>query len=272
MVGRMSKHPLLCWLMAGLSAGGLALSSPVGAEGAGGTASGVPLQGASAGNAGTGAMVREDGVSWAALNASHRAALAPLQDQWPSLSATTKEKWVGVARRMAAMQPVERERIQGRMADWARLTPVQRGQARLYFQEARNVSPEVRSEQWKRYNELSDDEKRQLSARAVPSSATRAVSGARGAGTAFSVTDGQPATKINTTPAASSLPLPKRIAPSVVQAQPGATTTLISSRPQPPLHQPAGMPKIGGAPAPAAPEPRTASQPLPSSTDLPAQP
>ncbi|MES2887434.1 MAG: DUF3106 domain-containing protein [Pseudomonadota bacterium] len=219
----------------------------------------------------------EDGVSWTALNASHRTALAPLQDQWTSLSATTKDKWIRVARRMAAMQPTERERIQGRMADWARLTPVQRGQARLYFQEARNVAPEVRSEQWKRYNELSDDEKRQLTARAVPPAATRSVSGARGAGTAFSVNDGQPAAKINTTPTSAAAPLPQRIAPSVVQAQPGATTRLISSRPQPPLHQPAGMPKIGAAPAPApvapaAAEPRTFSQPLSPSTDIPAQP
>lgn len=260
MVGRMSKHPLSRWQVTGRSAAWLlALSSLAVAEGPLDAASGVSSN-----------SVREDGVPWAALNASHRMALAPLQDQWPSLSATTKEKWVGVARRMAAMQPVERERIQGRMADWARLTPVQRGQARLYFQEARNVSPEVRSEQWKRYNELSDDEKRQLIARAVPPAATRAVSGPRGP--TFSVNDGQPAMKINTTPASSSVAVPKRIAPSVVQAQPGATTTLISSRPQPPLHQPAGMPKIGIASAPAAVEPRPTPQPPPSSTDLSAQP
>jgi hypothetical protein len=34
----------------------------------------------------------------------------------------------------------------------------------------------------------------------------------------------------------------------VVQAQPGATTTLISKRPTPPAHQQAGIPKIAATP------------------------
>ncbi len=211
------------------------------------------------------APVVEEGLPWSSLSPQYRTALAPLQPQWASLSSSTKEKWVGVAKRMASMERPERERIQERMADWARLTPVERGQARLHFQEARQVSAEVRSEQWKRYNELSADEKRQLAARAVPPSATSSVSTpVRGARATFFVNDQAATSKINTTPAPTALP--KRIAPSVLQAQPGATTTLISSRPQPPAHQPAGMPKIAAVPAlprasaalvtpPATPEP-----------------
>jgi hypothetical protein len=41
---------------------------------------------------------------------------------------------------------------------------------------------------------------------------------------------------------------PKVIAPSVVQARPGATTTLITKRPTPPSHQQAGLPKIAATP------------------------
>jgi hypothetical protein len=250
----MNKQPLFsaCLTAATLVVGSFLLTPPVGAQ-----------QGATSPTS----TAKEEGVSWSGLTSSQRGALAPLQDQWASLSSSTKEKWVGVARRMAAMSPPERERIQGRMASWASLTPVERGQTRIYFQEARSVAPEVRSEQWKRYNELSEDEKRQLSARALPSAATRSVSSARGAA-AFSVIDGQ-AAKVNTTPATSAV-LPQRIAPSVVQAQPGATTTLISSRPSPPLHQPAGMPKIGAAPMVASSASET--PPRTSTADTPTQP
>jgi hypothetical protein len=194
----------------------------------------------------------EEGAPWTSLSAQQRSALAPLQPQWASLSLSTKDKWIALARRMSSMKRPERERIQERMTDWAQLTPVERGQRRLYFQEARQVAPEVRSEQWKRYNELSDDEKRQLAARAVPATGTSSVSASRSRPAAIFVNDAPAASKINTTPA-SPAALPRRIAPSVLQAQPGATTTLISSRPTPPPHQPAGMPKIAAsASSPAA--------------------
>jgi len=37
---------------------------------------------------------------------------------------------------------------------------------------------------------------------------------------------------------------PKPVAPTMVQVQPGATTSLISRRPSPPAHQQPGLPKI----------------------------
>ncbi len=189
----------------------------------------------------------EDGRTWASLGASTQGVLAPLSNQWPALSASTKEKWIGVAKRMHKMAPAERERVQARMASWASLTPIERGQTRLLFQEALRVAPETRAEQWKRYNELSEDEKRQLAARAVPPTVARQVSSSTGRGALFSVTEpSRPSGKVNTTPLLS--PLPQGIAPSVIQAQPGASTTLISSKPIPPAHQPAGSPKIAATP------------------------
>jgi hypothetical protein len=38
------------------------------------------------------------------------------------------------------------------------------------------------------------------------------------------------------------------VAPTVVQASPGATTTLVTRQPTPPAHQQAGMPKIAATP------------------------
>jgi hypothetical protein len=40
----------------------------------------------------------------------------------------------------------------------------------------------------------------------------------------------------------------KPVAPTVVQAAPGATTTLVTRQPAPPSHQQAGMPKIAATP------------------------
>ena len=42
--------------------------------------------------------------------------------------------------------------------------------------------------------------------------------------------------------------MPRLVAPTVVQAQPGATTTLLSRRATPPAHQQAGLPKIAATP------------------------
>ena len=41
---------------------------------------------------------------------------------------------------------------------------------------------------------------------------------------------------------------PKQVTPTLVQAAPGATTTLITRRPTPPAHQQSGMPKIAATP------------------------
>lgn len=193
---------------------------------------------------------QEEGVAWAHLSSQQRADLAPLRPQWGDFSGATKEKWLAVSKRMSAMRPVERERIQSRMSRWASLSPVERGQTRLQFNAARRVSPDTRAEQWKRYNELSEEERRQLAARAVPPVATRSVSAVRYSKPFLS---GEPrsAGKANTTPVAPSA-LPQGVTPSVVQAQRGATTSLISARPLPPPHQPAGQPKIAPAHTPTA--------------------
>jgi hypothetical protein len=48
--------------------------------------------------------------------------------------------------------------------------------------------------------------------------------------------------------AAASAPLVKPVAPTIVQAKPGATTTLMTRRAEPPAHQKPGQPKIAAKP------------------------
>ena len=57
-----------------------------------------------------------------------------------------------------------------------------------------------------------------------------------------------PQQKSNIVPNPSYAASPKPVAPTVLQARPGATTTLISKQPAPPPHQQTGLPKIAATP------------------------
>lgn len=183
---------------------------------------------------------QEGGPGWSELSSAQKTALAPLQGEWRGLEARRKEKWLEVAQRMATMAPDERRRVQARMADWARMTPEQREKARAQFQEAKGIAPDERAARWKAYQSLPPEEKQRLARRA---DAEAAGSPQRPAGS-----QADPASKSNLTPNPSFAPPPRPVGSTVVQAQPGATTTLISNRPQPPAHQQTGLPKIAATP------------------------
>jgi Protein of unknown function (DUF3106) len=137
-------------------------------------------------------------------------------------------------------------RIQARMTEWARMSPADRGRVRLNFQEATQAAPRDRQAQWDAYQALSEDQKRQLAARAAPSDVRRPAPIAPG-GTSATAGEGA-AAKSNIVPnPAYAQPL-RQVAPTVVQAQPGATTTLITKRAAPPAHQQTGLPKISATP------------------------
>lgn len=183
----------------------------------------------------------ESGPKWSELSASQRASLKPLERDWATIDGDNKQKWIDVARRMPGMGAAERERVQARMSEWTHLSPQQRGQARLGFQEAKQVSPKDRQAQWEAYQALPPERKRQLQSRAVP---PPPYSGPA----ATAQRNSRAQTKSNIVPNPAHAAPPKPVAPSVIQAQPGATTSLISKRPTPPAHQQTGVPKIAATP------------------------
>jgi hypothetical protein len=199
----------------------------------------------------------EEGVRWQKLKPAQREALKPLQQEWPTIDAPRKQKWVQIADRMPNMPPDERARVQARMADWSRLSPVERSQARLHYQEMKQVPVPDRRSRWEQYQALSPQEKSELAARAAaarsatPDGAARSApvaarNGERPVGTR--TVEATPQAKSNIVPnPAYSAPL-RPISPTVVQAAPGATTTLITRRPAPPPHQQTGFPKIAATP------------------------
>jgi Protein of unknown function (DUF3106) len=178
-----------------------------------------------------------DGIEWKSLSASQRQALAPLERDWASLDSAQKQKWVELAQRFPRMPAEERSRIQGRMANWARMTPSERGEARLRYLQARRASPDGRGALWEDYQALPTDRKKELAARATVPPQARPPVNKSGSGEKSNLV---------TSPA---FPLPpKPVAPTVIQARPGATTTLVSKLPAPPPHQQVGLPKIAATP------------------------
>ena len=71
----------------------------------------------------------ERGPAWAALTPVQQQLLAPLGREWHQIDAARKQKWLEVASRFPTLPAEERARIQARMAEWARMSPAERGRA-----------------------------------------------------------------------------------------------------------------------------------------------
>ncbi|MBC7939240.1 MAG: DUF3106 domain-containing protein [Chitinophagaceae bacterium] len=207
--------------------------------------------------AAAGATDVEQGAAWKTLTPAQQQALAPLQRDWHGIDAVRKQKWLEVASRFGSMPAEERARIQTRMTEWARMTPAERANARQQFQQARDISAEERRARWQAYSELPDAERRRLAAeraksenksdsRSTPVIAARAAQARSPAGS--TVPASPPRTDLARGKTPASPPVTRNIAPTVVQAKPGATTTSMATRPTPPAHHQPGLPKIAATP------------------------
>jgi hypothetical protein len=183
------------------------------------------------------------GPRWSDLNPQQRQVLAPLANDWNSFDDRSKERWLGVSSRFHKLPPEEQQRANQRMVEWSHMTPQQRTQARLNFQETRDVPKAERQARWEQYQALPEDQKRELAKRAAAGSA---ASGASGAGThprhMASVEAVQPKSNVVSPVKESRTPVePGSVS---LEVRPGATTTLMTRRPTPPAHQRDGQPKI----------------------------
>lgn len=229
---RAPSAPLLCAV-----AVALAVAWPSFAQGTGGAKRG-------AASAPSASLLARD-PSWSQLTPAQRTALAPLEREWSSIDAQRKEKWLEIADRFPRMPADERRRVQERMSQWARMSPKERGEARLHYQELRQLTPAERQARWEKYQALPPEQRAQLQQRAKPggdkASAPSAAPAPRSA-------NGNTNRKSNLVTVPSSGGRVEPVAPTVVQAKPGATTNLMSRQPTPPLHQQPGLPKVAATP------------------------
>ena len=238
-MGRRKFHPLSIHRI-GIVTAGLLIAVLTMTTAVGGPQRTAPISSAAVNTPNT----PEAGPRWSELTAAQRSALKPLERDWSTIPPDPKQKWLDIAARMPRMPAAERERVQARMTEWARLSPQQRGQTRMAFQEAKQVAPQNRQAQWEAYQALTPEQKRQLQVRAAPP----AAAASRSAANQRQERSEKPQTKSNIVPNPAFAARPTPVGPTVVQAQPGATTTLMSKRPTPPPHQQTGLPKIAATP------------------------
>ena len=175
-------------------------------------------------------------IAWRQLNPSQRGLLAPLERDWSTISPPQQQKWAEVANRFPALPAEERDRVQRRLADWSRLTPQERAAARLNYQEARQLSPQARQQQWEAYRALPADQRRALAENAESAQPAKRSSRNDEASVKSSVVR-------------SPAPVPAQpVGPTVVRRGVGASTNLVSKPATPPLHQQAGLPKVAATP------------------------
>ncbi|MDO9237625.1 MAG: DUF3106 domain-containing protein [Aquabacterium sp.] len=172
------------------------------------------------------------GPTWAELQPGQRAILQSLAGHWSTMDDAGRDKWVNVANRFPHLSPAEKQRMQERMGQWAKLPTQERGEARLRFQQTRQLSTDERQQKWAAYQALPEQDRQDLTRLAQRKAKTvylaSNISGPREA-------------KQSLPPAP---PTPTSVAAALVKTGAGATTSLITQRPTPPLHQHAGLPKI----------------------------
>jgi hypothetical protein len=196
------------------------------------------------------AAAGEQGTRWSELKPAQQTALKPLEREWSGIDGRGKRKWLELSARFSKLTPAEQGRVQERMSEWAKLTPRERGEARVNFQDAKQLPLEDRQARWKAYEALSPEQKEGFASRAARPSAdaTRKTPATNMPTNSNARRDPDAQAKSNIVPNPNFAAPPKSVAPTVTQARPGATTTLITRRPAPPSHQQTGMPKIAATP------------------------
>lgn len=188
---------------------------------------------------------RTTGPAWSVLTPAQQQALAPLRPTWDANDAPRKLKWIEVADRFPSMPLDERQRVQERMAAWAAMSPTERARARVQFQETRRIGAEERQARWQAYQALPEDERKRLAQAARKPVAPAATAGSAAAAASAA---GSGSTAKRNVVALAPGPTPRAVAPTVVQAKPGATTTTVSTQAKPPMHHQPGLPKIVSTP------------------------
>lgn len=199
------------------------------------------------------ATVVAEGPAWRELTPSQKQALRPLERDWASIDGARKRKWIEIASRFPSMSRDERARLQERMRDWARLSPQDRNTARLNFRDAKDLPIEERRDRWEAYQNLSEADRRRLAeqaakARRTPDPRAALANPVKPVPAKPPVAQARDGQKSNIVPNPSFAARPKVVAPTTLQARPGATTTPITKQPTPPWHQQPGLPKIATTP------------------------
>ena len=101
---------------------------------------------------------------WMDLTETQQQALAPLAQFWPTMTEPHKRKWLAISQNFHQLSGDEQATVQGRMREWAALSPQQRSAARLNFADAKQLLQDDKKAKWEAYQALSPEAKQKLAA------------------------------------------------------------------------------------------------------------
>lgn len=99
---------------------------------------------------------------WQDLTAAQQQALTPLAQLWPTMTEPHKRKWLAISQNFAQLSNDEKSIVQGRMREWAALSPQQRTLARLNFADVKQLPQDEKRTKWEAYQALSPEAKQKL--------------------------------------------------------------------------------------------------------------
>ncbi len=160
---------------------------------------------------------------WMDLAESQQQALAPLAQLWPTMTEPHKRKWLAISQNFGQLTADEQATVQGRMREWAALSPQQRTAARLNYADAKQLLQEDKKAKWEAHQALSPEAKQKLAAQQ-----SQPIQGAAPAVKPVS------AAKLTTSPVASAnKPLPRiatdQVAPVTLLPTPATITAPASA-------------------------------------------
>lgn len=158
---------------------------------------------------------------WMDLTEPQQQALAPLAQLWPTMTEPHKRKWLAISQNFGQLTNEEQTTVQGRMREWAALSPQQRSAARLNYADAKQLLQEDKKAKWEAYQALSPQVKQKLAAQ-------QPIQPVMGAAPASKPV---PTTKLATPPAASANRALPRIATDQTAPATLLPTALTSSTP-----------------------------------------
>lgn len=107
---------------------------------------------------------------WQDLKPDEQKVLAPLQQDWQTLTDLRKRKWREIAAKYPTMPPDQQKNLQDRMVGWAKLTPGERRNAREQYNELKTLPPEKRAavpQKWDEYRNLPPEKREELRKKAA---------------------------------------------------------------------------------------------------------
>jgi hypothetical protein len=112
---------------------------------------------------------------WNTLSRPQQVALEPLAGEWDRMEGVRKQKWLEIANRFSSMKPDEQARVHDRMRDWLKMTPEERRVVRENYTRTKKIDPSQKTQQWEQYQQLPEEQKKQLAADAASARAKKQV-------------------------------------------------------------------------------------------------